>query len=140
MYHIVDVYFNHIRKPATYIQFKGLQGCPITSRDRRQETEHLFNHTVDIAELAKLVQAQVWNVRVRWWETIFASASWTPFIQQAGGLSVSPLVPHGDARWWVAASRFVAEALSLQLGSGSFHHSWVTEELQHQRRGCTGCG
>lgn len=44
---------------GTYVQLKSLQCCPVASGDGRQHPQHLLNHTVQVAQAAQLLQADV---------------------------------------------------------------------------------
>lgn len=46
---------------STYVQLKGLLRCPVASGNRRQEAEHLPDHMVQVAQLAQLLQAHIWD-------------------------------------------------------------------------------
>lgn len=44
---------------ATHIKFKGLHGCPVGPWDRRKESQHLFDDTIQVLEADDGVQPEL---------------------------------------------------------------------------------
>lgn len=90
--------FNWIQLLATHIKFKCLHGGPVGPRDRRKESEHLLDHTVQVLEANNGVQPQL---------SFGAEAT---IVEEASG---SQLLPQAFQ------NRRVAEKLHNQRGAGA---------------------